>query len=96
MRGRPERAAQTTAPRPPVGPGRVVAQFPATTTCPPRSRVVMLGRITGHGIDYARTGRRETGVKDWEIANLDSETIERIHRLERELGVVLIAWKNKS
>ncbi|MEW6032185.1 MAG: hypothetical protein AB1645_04785 [Bacillota bacterium] len=56
----------------------------------------MLGRITGHGIDYARTGRRETGVKDWEIANLDSETLERIHRLERELGVVLIAWKNKS
>ncbi len=35
-------------------------------------------------------------MKDWEIANLDSETLERIHRLERELGVVLIAWKNKS
>lgn len=31
-------------------------------------------------------------MKDWTVADLDPKKLEELHKLERELGVVLIAW----
>ncbi len=35
-------------------------------------------------------------TEDWTIASIPPEKLEDIRRLERELGVVLIAWSRKG
>ncbi len=35
-------------------------------------------------------------AEDWTIATVPPEKLEEIRRLERQLGVVLIAWSRKG
>lgn len=32
----------------------------------------------------------------WKVADLDRTTLERIHQLEDQLGVILIAWTDEK
>lgn len=35
-------------------------------------------------------------MNEWKIADIDPKELQQIHRLEQELGVILIAWTKKS
>jgi len=49
----------------------------------------MTGRSSGGEVVMERP-------EGWKIADIDPRKLEEIHRLEKELGVVLVAWAKRG